>query len=377
MNHSSPGARPGSRRIRSLSAVALAAVTATALAACGSSSSASGTNASAKAGSGSGDKTLHIYAWAGEVPNSLVKAFEKSTGISVTVATTTSNEAMIAKLANGGASGYDVVEPSQYAVQELTQQKLILPLDHSKLSGLDNIAASYRNASYDEGAKYSIPWLTGSTGLIYNSKCTGGPVDSWSTLWNPKFKGKLYMLDNELSAYIPALQVNGYRATSTNQAQIAKATQSLVTQKPLLAGYNSTNYAQLVQSGQACAAEAYSGGTSAAAVEANPDVHYILPKEGGTIWVDTFSIVKGTQNMTAAYKWLNFILEPKEAAMAARSAQEATANQAAYKYIPVKERHNPAIYTPLAAIKHADFILNPGKALTYFNQGWLKVRAGA
>ena len=324
-----------------------------------------------------GDKTLHIYAWAGEVPAPLVKNFEKQTGINVTVGTATSNEAMISKIANGGSSGYDVVEPSQYAVQELMQQHLIEPIDHSKLSGLNHVATSFLNASYDKGAKYSIPWLTGSTGLLYNEKCTGAKENSWSVLWDPKYKGKLYMLDNELSAYIAGLQYNGYHATSTSEAQIAKATQSLIAQKPLLAGYNATNYQQFVVSGQACAAEAYSGGATATAVASNPSVHYVLPKQGGTVWVDSFAIVKGTPNVSAAYKWLNFILQPKEAALAANSSQEATTDQAAYKYVPIKDRDNPAIYVPLKEVAHADFILDPGKALKYFNSGWLKVRSGA
>lgn len=333
------------------------------------------TTQASSAPSGSSSKTLHIYAWAGEVPQSTVKAFEKLTGISVTVDTATSNEAMTAKLAAGG-SGYDVVEPSQYAVQELVQQHLIVPIDHARLTGLSRISSVFKHPSYDPGNTYSIPWVWGTTGLLYNSACTHSTVNSWSVLWDSKYKGKLYMLDNELSAYIPALQVNGFHATSRSKAQIAKATQSLVNQKPLLAGYNSTNYAQLVESGQACAAEAYSGGTAATAVSANHDVHYILPKEGGTVWVDSFSIVKGAANVAGAYRWLNFSLQPKIAAQAAESADEATANQAAYAYIPAADLHNTAIYAPLSEVAHADFILDPGSALNYFNQGWLQVGAG-
>lgn len=320
--------------------------------------------------------SLHIYAWAGEVPATMVKAFEKATGITVTVDTATSNEAMLAKIAAGN-SGYDVVEPSQYAVQELKQQKLIVPISHAKLVGFSDEGTPYQSPSYDTGDKYSLPWLTGSTGLIYNSTCTGGPVNSWSVLWNPAFTGKLYVLDNELSAYITGLQYLGFKASSTNKAEIAQATAALVAQKPLLAGYNSTNSAQLVASGQACAAEVYSGGTTAAAVATNPSVvHYILPHAGGTIWVDSWSIVKGSKNVSNAYKWLNFALQPKNAASAAISAQEATTNHAAYKYIPAKDLNNSAIYTPLASAATADFILDPGSALTYFNSGWLQVQAG-
>jgi spermidine/putrescine transport system substrate-binding protein len=322
--------------------------------------------------------SLHIYAWAGEVPQPMVNAFEKATGISVTVDFATSNETMMAKIAAGN-SGFDVLEPSQGVIQQMVKEGLIVKIDHSKLVGLSNEGKPYQSPVYDRGDHYTIPWLTGGTGLLYNSKCTG-TVDNWSVLWNKKYTGKLYMLDNELSDYIPALQINGYSANMTpasdTKAEIAKATKSLLAQKPLLAGYNSTNYAQLVESGQACAAEAYSGGATAKAVVDNPDVHYILPKEGGTIWIDSFSLVKGAKNVSQAYKWFNFALQPKNAAAGAISAEEATTNEAAYKYIPKSQLDNTAIYASLSEVAKADVVLDPGKLLTYFNAGYLQVEAG-
>ncbi|TPW78511.1 PotD/PotF family extracellular solute-binding protein [Schumannella sp. 10F1B-5-1] len=334
------------------------------------------TGCSAAGGSSSGDSTkLHIYAWSGEIPDSVIKGFEKETGITVTVDNFDSNETMISKLAAGN-SGYDIVEPSQYAVPLMVERDLLAKVDKSKLDGFDNLAEKFVDPSFDPDNGYSIPWAWGTTGILYNEACTGAPVTGWKDLWNEKYKGKIYMLDNMLSAYIGGMQVEGLSATSTKKADIEKGTQALLDQKPLLAGYNSDNYADLVATGDACIAEAYSGTSSAKAVAANPDVHYILPEEGGTLWTDSFSIVKGTANESAAYKWLNYTLQPEVAALLTDDASLASTNQAALELVKDQTQvTNPAIYAPADSLDNAEFIVDPGKALAYYQDGWTRVRA--
>ena len=129
---------------------------------------------------------LHIYNWSNYIAPDTIANFERETGIKVRYDNFDSNETMIAKLAAGN-SGYDVVQPSQYAVQQLVGQGLIEELDHSRLTGLDNIAEKFADPSYDPGMKHSVPWVWGTTGLIYNEKCTGGEkITSWKSLFDPK-----------------------------------------------------------------------------------------------------------------------------------------------------------------------------------------------
>ncbi|GAA2225113.1 spermidine/putrescine ABC transporter substrate-binding protein [Herbiconiux moechotypicola] len=350
-----------------LALAAVAVASATVLTAC-SSGDASSTGAA-------GDGTLSIYAWAGEIPDSVISGFEEETGIQVTVDTFDSNETMISKLAAGN-SGYDVVEPSQYAVQLMVERDLVAEIDQSKLEGFDNLAEKFVDPSFDPGNAHSIPWAWGTTGILYNEACTGREITGWADMWDPEFTGKVYMLDNMLSAYIAGLQVNGLSATTTDQAEIETATDSLLEQKPLLGGYNSTNYADLVGTGDACIAEAYSGTTAAKAVEANPDVHYIIPEEGGTLWTDSFSIVKGTSNEDAAYQWLNYTLRPEVAALLTDEASLASTNEAALPLVADQSQvENPAIYAPADSLVKSEFIVDPGDALAYFQDGWTRVRA--
>jgi spermidine/putrescine transport system substrate-binding protein len=350
---------------KALAAVGVTVVAALALAGCSAGGSSS---------SGSSTK-LHIYAWSGEIPDSVIKGFEKETGITVSVDNFDSNETMISKLAAGN-SGYDIVEPSQYAVPLMVQRDLLAKIDKSKLEGFDNIAEKFVNPSFDKNNEHSIPWVWGTTGILYNEDCTGAPVTGWKDLWNAKYKGKIYMLDNMLSAYIGGMQVKGLSATSTKKDEIEKGTQALIEQKPLLAGYNSDNYADLVATGDACIAEAYSGTAAAKAVASNPSVHYIIPEEGGTLWTDSFSIAKNAPHEDAAYKWLNYTLKPEVAAKLTDDGASASANEAALKLVKDQTQvTNPAIYAPADSLKKSEFIVDPGDALAYYQDGWTRVRA--
>lgn len=319
--------------------------------------------------------SLNIYAWAGEVSDSMVAEFEEETGISVTVDTFDSNETMIAKLASGG-SGYDIVQPSQYAVQLLIGQQLLQEIDHDQVDGMDNLMEKFRDPSFDPGNKYSIPWVWGTTGLLYNEACTGEEITSWKSMFDEKYKGKIYMLDNMLAAYIVGLQVNGLSATSTSEEDLKVATETLIDQKALLAGYNSTNYYELVASGDACMAEAWGGSSVAQAVADNPDVKYVLPEEGGSLWTDSFSIAADAPNVDAAYQWLNFILRPEVAAAATNNDLMATANAAAAEFITDEELlNNPAIFAPEEQLENSEFIVDPGEAMRFYQDGWTRVKA--
>lgn len=335
------------------------------------------TSCSGTSDSGGGaSKELNLYAWADEIPQPVIDRFTKETGIKVNVDSFDSNETMISKLAAGG-SGYDVIEPSQYAVQQLVGQDLIEPLDKSKLEGLDKIAEKFRNPSYDEGLTHSVPWVWGTTGLLYNSKCTGGEeITSWKSLFDPKWKGKVNMLDNMLAAYIAGLQVNGYPANSTKESEIAQATDSLIAQKPLLSGYNSTNYGELVANGDVCISEAWGGTSTAKIVEKNSDVHYVLPEEGGSLWVDGLAIAKGAPHQDAAYAFINFLLRPDVAAMATNDGGLASANSAAQEHVTDKGLlSNAAVYASDEQIAKADFITDPGKSMKFYQDGWTRVKA--
>jgi spermidine/putrescine transport system substrate-binding protein len=316
---------------------------------------------------------LRIYGWAGEMPDEVLADFEAETGIEVTFDTFDSNESMIAKLDAGG-SGYDLVNPSQYAVQILVNRGKLVELDHAKIGTYDKIGPTFKDVSYDPGNKYSIPYVWGTTGLAYNKTCVDEPITSWKSLFDEKYKGRVYMLDNMLAAYIAGLQVNGFSANTSDPAEIEKATETLIAQKPLLAGYNSTNFADLVSSGEACIVQSWSSSVLQAIVD-NPDVVYVLPEEGGTMWIDGYSILTDAPNPEAAYKFLSYILRPEVAAKTTELTKTATVVPESKALLPKEVGENPAVFPDEATIANADFILDLGDAMKFYQDGWTKVKA--
>lgn len=322
--------------------------------------------------SGASAAELNIYAWSGEVPQEIIDDFSKETGIAVTFDTYDSNETMMAKL-SAGATGYDLIEPSQYTVQVLAKQGLLQELDHAKIRNIGNLGAPFKQVAFDPGQKWSVPYIWGTTGFAYNEDCVKTPPTSWKALWDPQYEGRIYMLDNMLAAYIAGLQVNGFDAGTTKPEEIEKATQSLIEQKKVLGGYNSTNYGDLVASGEACIVQGWNG-SIAQIMEANPKVKYVVPDEGGSMWIDGFAIPKSAKNVEEAYKFIDYIMRPDVAAKAANLSKSATVVDKAKELLPKAVVENAAIYPPEDKLMKADFILDVGDATKLYQDGWTKVK---
>ncbi len=351
----------------SLAAVAVI-VMALFIAACGGDETPSDTGSSAAA-----TTELNIYAWSGEIPDSIIKDFEKETGVTVTFDTFDSNESMVTKL-QSGATGYDLVNPSQYAVQQLAGLKLIQELDHSQLPSLGNVPESFQQSQYDPGNRWSVPVMWGTTALAYNSKYIKDNVDSWAALADPKYKGRIMMLDNMLAAYIPALQVNGYAAGSTVKSEVDVATQWLMDQKPLLQGYNATNNAQLLAQGQVWIELAWNS-QIVPLLKDHPEIKYVYPKEGFSFWTDNLSITSSAKNVANAYKFIEYLLQPEVAAKMCTDSGIAVPNTPMMDLLPADVASNPAMFAPEADMSRADVILDPAKATVMYQKGWTKVRA--
>lgn len=316
---------------------------------------------------------LNVYAWNGELPEEVVQDFAEETGVAVTFDVYDSNESMMAKL-EAGAIGYDIIQPSQYAVQILMKKGLLAPIDRAKIPNLSNLGSFFQTVSYDPGNAYSVPSVWGTTGLAYNTDCVKDPITSWTALWSDQYKGRIYMLDNMLAAYIAALQINGYHASTSDPAEIAKATESLIAQKSLLAGYNSSNFADLVSSGEACIVEAWSGNVLQVIAD-NPKVKFVLPDEGGTMFIENYAIVKSAKNIDVAHQFIDYMLRPDVAAKITRLTRMANAVDASKRLLPPEIVENPAIYPPAEKLAKADFILDTGEAMKFYQEGWTKVKA--
>jgi spermidine/putrescine transport system substrate-binding protein len=227
------------------------------------------------------------------------------------------NEDMIAKVRSGN-SGYDIVVPSDYAVDTMIQEKLLAPLDKALLPNLANLKKQNLDLYYDKGNTYSLPYFFGISGLAYNkSKFTTAP-DSWSALFDPaqieKYKGEFSMLDDQRETPGAALKYIGKSLNDTEPADIKQIEDILKAQKPFLAAYNSSDVNRKLASGEYVIAHAWSGQALQARnglggeFSGNPDIVFVMPKEGGMIWQDNVAILADSPNSYTAHVFINYLL---------------------------------------------------------------------
>ncbi len=321
---------------------------------------------------------LNLYGWTDYVPQQLLDDFTAAYGIKVNYDTYSSNEEMLAKI-QAGASGYDLVIPSDYTVQIMVKQDMLEPLDKTQIPNFANLDPQFTNKSYDPGNKYSVPYQWGTTALVYDKAKVPFEPKSWKDLWDPRFKGKLVMLDDEREVPGMALQMLGFDKNSTDPAQLKQAEDALIKLKPNILLFNSDDPETSILTGQTWAGLVYNGNAALARQQAtNPDdIQYICPTEGCGLWFDNLAIPKGAPHPDAALAFLNFMLEPKESILITKEFPYSSPNKAALEYFKQSDSQAYDAYLAFSATNPpADFLARAvevqdvGDATKLYDQLW-------
>ncbi|MEA2602564.1 MAG: spermidine/putrescine transport system substrate-binding protein potC [Acidobacteriota bacterium] len=342
------------------------AVTVSLLAACGAK-----TGPAPKESAG---KVVNVYIWTNYLPQEVVTEFERRTGIHANVDTYDSNEAVLEKLQSGVAD-YDVVVPSDYMLKILGPQGLVRPLDHSRLPHFANLDPRFLDQKYDPGNAHSIPYLWGTTGIGYDKTKIQEPVDSWAVLFDPRHAGRILMLDDVREAFGAALKLMGRSINERNPAILRQAADRLKQQKRLVRTYNSSDFANLLAAGDVDVAQGWNGEMAEAVASSKGRLAYLVPKEGGTLWIDNLAIPKGARNVDAAYTFLDFVMEPEIAAKIVNHVHYAVANRAALPLIDAKIRNDPSIYPPQEVLDRCELIEDLGETTQLLDRLWTEVKA--
>lgn len=320
---------------------------------------------------------LYIYTWADYTDKELLDAFTAETGIQVIVDIFDSNETMLAKVQAGGGSAYSIIYPSDYMVKRMEQLHLLREIDHSKLQGLENLFEKFQNPDYDPGNRYSLPFTWGTTGLIYNAAKLKQEPEDWDYLWeNSQQLWRRVALMNDVRETIGAgLRSLGYSYNSTNPQEIAQAYEKLLLIKPSLANFTTDGWRDLILAGDLTVAMGYSFSALEVADE-NPNLKYVVPKSGTSLWTDTMVIPKNAPNLKAAYAWLNFMLRPEVTVPLSERLYFATPNRAAYELLPSDLQENPTLFPPEQILNKCEGILplDPEKEKEYARY-WIKLRS--
>jgi spermidine/putrescine transport system substrate-binding protein len=318
---------------------------------------------------------LNLYGWTDYVPQKLLDDFTAKFGIKVNYDTYSSNEEMLAKL-QAGASGYDLVIPSDYTVQIMVKQGMLEPIDLAQIPNFANLDPQFTNKDYDPGNKYSIPYQWGTTALAYDKKRVPFEPKSWADLWDPKFKGKLVMLDDEREVPGMVLQMLGFDKNSTDPAQLDQAKAKLIALKPNILLFNSDDPETSLITGETWAGLVFNG-NAALAKQQDPNIEYICPTEGCGLWFDNLAVPKGAPHADAAMAFLNFMLDPQESVLITKEFPYSSPNKAALDYMKTSDPTAYAAYMAFAAtnpsadfLAHAAGVKDVGDATKLYDQLW-------
>jgi len=334
---------------------------------CGSASSASGESGQ-----------VIVYNWGEYIDPDTITMFEEETGIKVVYDEFETNEIMYPKVETG-ASEYDVICPSDYMISKMIENDLLSELNFDNMPNVKaNIGEQYweQSKGFDPENKYSVPYCWGTVGILYNKTMVDEPVDSWSILWDEKYADSILMQDSVRDAFAVALKDLGYSLNSTNIKELTEAKDLLVTQKPLVQAYVVDQVRDKMIGNEAAIGVIYSGEAIYTKRE-NPDLEYVVPKEGSNVWIDSWCIPKDAQHVENAEKFLNFLCRPDIALKNFEYITYSTPNDAARELIEDDDIRNSEIAFPdeetLARCETFTYLGDDADEV--YNQLWREVKS--
>ena len=297
----------------------------------------------------SGTNQVIVYNWGEYLDPEVITLFEKETGINVVYEEFETNEIMYPKV-QSGAIAYDVVCPSDYMIQRMIENDLLAELNFDNIPNVKNIGQEYfkQSRQFDSENKYSVPYCWGTVGILYNKTMVDEPIDSWSVLWDEKYIDNILMQDSVRDAFAVALKYKGHSLNSTDLDELEEAKELLIEQKPLVQAYVIDQVRDKMIGNEAAIGVIYSGEAIYTHLE-NPNLEYVIPKEGSNVWIDSWVIPKNAKHKENAEAFINFLCRPDIAKMNFDYITYSTPNTAARELIEDPAIRNSNIAFPDAS----------------------------
>jgi spermidine/putrescine transport system substrate-binding protein len=288
---------------------------------------------------------LNLFAWSEYVPQTVIDGFTKETGIKVNYETFASGEEMLAKLLGGGAS-YDLIQPPDYIAESLIKNKLLAPLDPAKLPHLKNIGPEFLHMPHDPEQKFTVPYMTGTVGIVVNTDVVKEPIRGYRDVFQPKFRNRIVALNDNRELVSWVLVTLGLDQNDITPANLEKVRPILADWIKLVKVFDSDSPKTALLSGDVDLGVVWSG-EAARLYEEDKKFAYILPEEGAHPFVDVLAMPTSAQNVDAAYKFLDYILRPDVSKLISDEFPYTNPNLAARKLLTPAQLANPASYPKL------------------------------
>lgn len=287
-------------------------------------------------------KSINLLAWSEYVPQEVLDGYEKETGTHVNYDAFDSNEAMQAKL-QAGATHYDLVQPSEYAVEELIAMHRLAPLNWNNIPNVKNILPEYRSQPFDPKNEYSAPYMSGCVGIVYDSKKITAPIRGFADVFKPEHAGRIIVVNDNREIVSWAMIVAGIPINDITDANLAKVKPTIADWVKLIKKYDSDSPKTDLIQGNVDIGIVWNG-EAALCLDADPKFKWVIPSEGTHRYIDNLTIPSDAPNKAAAEKFIDYCLRPEVSKLISDKWPYSNPNAEARKLLAATQRDNPASY---------------------------------
>lgn len=317
---------------------------------------------------------LNVFVWTEYVSDAAIEAFEKESGIKVNVSTYSSNEDMLSKLKSESEGAYDIIQPSDYAVEYLIAQDKLEALDKDKLTNLSNIDEAYLDESYDPGNEYSVPYEGGVACIAVNTAKVDKEITSYGDLFDSSLANQLVVLDDYRAVIGMTERSMGLSMNETDPDTLSQVEEKLLTLKDNVKLYDSDSPKSALISGDCTVGMIWSA-EAALAMDENPDIQVIFPSEGAYVFLDNWCIPKGAKNYDNAMEFINYMLSSEAAQMNIEDFPYLCPNKAAVEAMGEDYVNNEAKNVPTSVITSGEFVKYlDTDTLAIYDEMWTKLK---
>ena len=317
---------------------------------------------------------VNVYNWYDYISEDVLDLFEKETGIRVNYWNFTTNEDMLAQV-QADPTNYDVIFPSDYAIERLVSQNMLEELDYARLPNAETLIGWLKDPAYDPQGAHSIPYMWGTVGILYNTAMVSEPIDSFASLWDPQYKNNVFMMDSIRDTVGVAMKLLGYSVNERSQEALDQARAKLIEQKlaGIVKAYQVDETKDKMIAGEAALAVMWSG-DAAYAMSYNSELAYVVPKEGSNVWVDGMCIPKGAKNKDNALTFIDFMCRPDVALMNFEEIWYCTPNAATVEMLDEETRADETLFPTDETIASCEFFHDIQSDIEKYESIWLDVK---
>lgn len=316
--------------------------------------------------------TLHLYTWSNYFKPDLLSEFEHQYGCHISLDTFDTNEAMYAKL-KAGAAGYDLIVPTSYFVDIMTQQGMLLKINPRLIPNLKNLDKAYAELFCTLNLQYAIPYLTGYSGIAYRKDKVSDIEPSWSVFGRKDLRGRMTMLNDTREVLGAALKYLGYSLNTTDPAEINEAANLVIGWKANLAKFEGEQYTNGIASAEYLVVQGYST-DAMQVIRENDKVGFLFPVQGTIIGLDHFAIPEHAQEIELAHAFINFFYDPAIAAENMQYVFAITPNKEGIELLDNSFKESHLLFPPVELLQRSEWIKDLGQNIKLYMQAWDRIK---